>query len=111
LFGKRWKNTSYQEQIFFFEHSFFGKHTFIEIINDKVSKGVIKFTDKGNTVNLSYANKELFYKIEKINQDDLILVSIKDKSNITFKRVGAKEIEDVKTEETTIQTEETNQSP
>lgn len=91
LFGKRWKNTSYQEQIFFFEHSFLGKHTFIEIINDKVSKGVVKFTDKGNTVNLSYPNKELFYKIEKINQDDLILVSIKDKSSITFKRVGAKE--------------------
>lgn len=93
LFGKRWKNTSYQEQIFFFEHSFFGKHTFIEIINDKVSKGIIKFTDKGNTINLSYPNKELFYKIEKISQDDLILVSIKEKSNITFKRVGAKETE------------------
>lgn len=91
LFGKRWKNNAYQEQIFFFEHSFFGKHTFIEIINDKVSKGVVKFTDKGNTVNLSYPNKELFYKIEKINQDDLTLVSIKDKSSITFKRVGAKE--------------------
>jgi len=91
LFGKRWKNTSYQEQIFFFEHSFLGKHTFIEIINDKVSKGVVKFTDNGNTVNLSYPNKELFYIIEKINQDDLILVSIKDKSSITFKRVGVKE--------------------
>ena len=110
LFGKRWKNTSYQDQIFFFEHSFFGKHIFIEIINDKVSKGVIKFTDKGNTINLSYANKELFYKIEKINQDDLILVSIKDKSNITFKRVGAKEIEKIKTEENNNQTEETNQN-
>jgi hypothetical protein len=91
LFGKRWKNISYQEQIFFFEHSFFGKHSFIEIINDKVSRGIIKFTDKGNTINLSYPNKELFYKIEKISKDDLLLVSIKDKSNITFKRVGAKE--------------------
>lgn len=110
LFGKRWKNTSYQEQIFFFEHSFFGKHNFIEIINDKVSKGVIKFTDKGNTINLSYTNKELFYKIEKINQDDLILVSIKDKSNITFRRDGAKEIEVIKTEEKTIRTVETNQN-
>lgn len=93
IFGKRWKNTSYQEQIFFFEHSFFGKHTFVEIINDKVFKGVLKFADKGNTVNLSYPSKELFYKIEKINQDDLILVSIKDKSNILFKRVGSKETE------------------
>lgn len=93
LFGKRWKNVSYQEQIFFFEHSIFGKLSFIEIINDKVLKGVVKFTDKGNTINLSYPNKELFYKIEKISQDDLILVSIKDKSNISFKRVGAKEAE------------------
>ncbi|MFN4076142.1 MAG: DUF4339 domain-containing protein [Cloacibacterium sp.] len=107
LFGKRWKNTSYQEQIFFFEHSFFGKHTFVEIINDKVSKGIIKFTDKGNTINLSYPNKELFYKIEKINQDDLVLISTKDKSNIAFKRVGAKETEETKKEEATTQTDET----
>lgn len=109
LFGKRWKNTSYQEQIFFFEHSFFGKHTFVEIINDKVSKGILKFTDKGNTINLSYPNKELFYKIEKISPDDLFLISIKDKSNIAFKRVGAKEVEETKKEEETTQTEETNQ--
>lgn len=107
LFGKRWKNTSYQEQIFFFEHSFFGKHTFVEIINDKVSKGIIKFTDKGNTINLSYPSKELFYKIEKINQDDLVLISTKDKSNIAFKRVGAKETDETKKEEATTQTDET----
>ncbi len=91
LFGKRWKNIAHHEQIFFFEHSFFGRHTFIEIINETVSKGVLKFTDKGNTVNLSYPNKELFYKIEKINQDDLILLSIKDMSSITLERVGAKD--------------------
>lgn len=108
MYGKRWKNTAYENQIFFFEHSFFGKNTFIEIINDKVSKGVIKFTDKGNTINLSYTNKELFYKIEKIDQDNLILVSIKDKSNISFRRVGAKEIEEIKTEEKSIQIEDTN---
>lgn len=103
LYGKRWKNISYQEQIFFFEHSFLGKHTFIEIINDKVSKGVLKFTDKGNTINLSYPSKELFYKIEKIDQDNLTLVSMKDKSSIGFKRIGAKEIEEVKTEEIKVE--------
>ena len=94
LYGKRWKNTSCQEQIFFFEHSFFGKHIFVEIINDKIFKGVLKFTDKGNTINLSYPNKELFYKIEKINQDDLDLISITDYNNITFRRVGAKAIDE-----------------
>ncbi len=103
LYGKRWKNISYQEQIFFFEHSFLGKHTFIEIINDKVSKGVLKFTDKGNTINLSYPSKELFYKIEKIDQDNLTLVSMKDKSSIGFKRIGAKEIEEVKTGEIKVE--------
>lgn len=91
LFNKHWINTSHKEQILIFKHSFFGSHTFVEINNDKVLKGVVKFTGKGNTVNLSYPNKELFYKIEKINQDDLILVSIKEKISITFKRVGAKE--------------------
>lgn len=90
LYGKRWRNESYQDQIFYFEHSFFSKHTFSEIINEKVSKGILKFTDKGNTINLSYLNKELFYKIENIDRDFLKLVSVNDKSIIVFRRVGAK---------------------
>lgn len=36
LYGKRWQNLLYKEQIFFFEHSFFGRQTFTEVINDKV---------------------------------------------------------------------------
>lgn len=91
LYGKRWQNLLYKEQIFFFEHSFFGKQTFTEIIYDKVSKGTLKITDKGNTLNLSYPNKELFYKIDKIDVDNLSLISIKDKSLVTLKRIGAKE--------------------
>lgn len=91
LFGKRWQNLLYKEQIFFFEHSFFGKQTFTEVINDKVYKGTLKITDKGNTLNLSYPNKELFYKIDKIDADNLSLISIKDKSVVTLKRIGAKE--------------------
>ena len=111
LFGKRWQNTSYQEQIFFFEHSFFRKYTFVEMINEKVSKGVINFTDKGNTIHLSYPSKELFYKIEKISKDELVLISIKDKGNITFKRIGAKErkkVEESRRLDEIINNEETN---
>lgn len=91
LYGKRWKNIAYEEQVLFFEHSFFGKHTFTEIINDNVSKGVLKITDKGNTINLSYLNKELFYKIDKISLDNLSTISLKDESIISFQRIGAKE--------------------
>lgn len=90
LFGKRWKNTSYEEQILFFEHSFFGSHKFTELINENVAKGVLKITDKGNTINLSYPNKELFYKIEKISEDHLTLTSLKEGSSISFVRIGAK---------------------
>lgn len=93
LYGKRWKNISYSEQILFFEHSFFGKNTFTEIINDKVTKGVLKITDKGNTINLSYPNKELFYKIGNLSQDKLTLISMKDKTEINFTRVGSKEVQ------------------
>ena len=90
LFGKRWRNNSYPEQVIFFEHSFFSEHTFTEIINDKVCKGVLKITDKGNTINLSYPNKELFYKIDEINLDNLSLTSQIDGVNINFTRIGAK---------------------
>lgn len=90
LFGKRWKNTSYEEQVLFFEHSFFGSHKFTEMINENVAKGVLKLTDKGNTINLSYPNKELFYKIEKIDEDNLTLTSLKEGSSISFIRIGAK---------------------
>ncbi len=91
LYGKRWKNIQFQEQIFFFEHTFFGKLTFTEIIGDKVFKGIIKFTDKGNTINLSYPNKELFYKITTLDTDKLSLTSIKDNVNISLVRIGAKD--------------------
>lgn len=91
LFGKRWENQSYNEQILYFDHSFFGKNKFIEIINDHVSRGQLKITDSGSTLNLSYPNKELFYKIESIEKNRLTLVSQKDNSQIEFSRVGFNE--------------------
>jgi len=96
LYGKRWKNTSYEEQILFFEHSFFSSHKFTEMINENVAKGILKITDNGNTINLSYSNKELFYKIEKIDSDNLTLISLKEGSSISFIRIGSK----IKSEET-----------
>jgi hypothetical protein len=91
LFGKRWENQSYNEQILYFDHSFFGKNKFIEIINNNVSRGQLKITDSGATLNLSYPNKELFYKIESIEKNRLTLVSQKDNSHIEFLRVGSNE--------------------
>ncbi len=83
------------------------------MINENVSKGILKITDKGNTINLSYSNKELFYKIEKIDLDNLTLVSLKDGSSISFLRIGAKQKEVAKQTETPNQeepkNEETNQ--
>jgi hypothetical protein len=89
LFGKRWENKSYNDQILYFEHSLIGRNKFIEIINEKVSKGILKLTDGGNTVNLSYQNKELFYKIDSLQKDKLILISQKDNSKIELNRVGS----------------------
>jgi hypothetical protein len=100
LYGKRWRNSAYNDQIIFFDHSFFGKHTFTEIINEKVSRGILKITDSGNTLNLSYPNKELFYKIVSLSQDNLTLISLKDKTEIIFTRVGSKNIQSEKTKET-----------
>ena len=91
LFGKRWENQSYNDQILYFDHSFFGKNKFIEIINDNVSRGQLKITDSGSTLNLSYPNKELFYKIESIEKNRLTLVSQKDNNQIEFLRVGSNE--------------------
>ncbi len=91
LFDKRWENQSYNDQILYFDHSFFGKNKFIEIINDNVSRGQLKITDSGSTLNLSYPNKELFYKIESIEKNRLTLVSQKDNNQIEFLRVGSNE--------------------
>ena len=91
LFGKRWENTLYPDQILFFRYSFFGTHKFTEILNETVSKGSINIIDKGNTINLSYSNKELFYKIEKIDKDNLTLNLLKDGSSLSFTRMGTKQ--------------------
>lgn len=89
LFGKRWKNTSFDAQILFFRHTFFGAHKFTEMIDDNIFKGTISFTDKGNTINLSYNNKELFYKIVRIERDILTITSLKEGNSITFRRIGS----------------------
>lgn len=91
LYGNRWINSVYNEQIFIFEHSFFRKQIFTEIIDNKVYKGIFKIIDKGNTINLSYPNKELFYKIGIISNDNLSLLSLKDKTEIKFTRMGSDE--------------------
>jgi len=101
LFGKRWENKAYSEQILYFEHSFFGKNKFIEIINDKVSKGLLKITDSGTTLNLSYPNKEIFYKIKSIEKNKIILISQKDNSHIDLFRIGSDQHEIYSTEKKT----------
>lgn len=111
LFGKRWKNVSYPDQIFYFEHSFFGKYTFVEIINDKLYRGVVKITDKGSTLNLLYTNKELFYKIDELKHNNLTLISFKDKNSILFTRVGAEQNDKNVTEELITNQENENDEP
>lgn len=107
LYGKRWKNTSNNDQIIYFEHSFFGEQLFTELINKSVIKGVLKFTDKGNTINLSYPQNELFYKLDKIDRDNLSLISLNDKREITFIRIGSEEKSTITNNEVT-ENKETN---
>ena len=87
LFGRKWKNVS-NDQIYFFNYSFFKNITFTEMINEKIiSKGILKITDRGNTLNLYYKNQELFFKIEKINKTELLLISLIDNVEILFRRI------------------------
>lgn len=90
LFGKKWLNSENPNQILIFEHSFFGNNRFIDILNDDTMKGIMKVSDKGSTINLSYPNKEVFYKIDSIEEDALSLVDIKTGKIVVYKRVGAK---------------------
>lgn len=73
LFGKRWKSLSSDEEILIFRHSFFGKHTFVKITDEKIVKGNLNFSDHRTTINLSTSDNELFYVIKKLTKDELIL--------------------------------------
>jgi len=90
LFGKRWRNTADTEQILFFDHSFFKQSSFKEIAKSSLSSGLLKLTDRGNTLNLSYPTKEIFYKIESLSKDILELTSLADGQKLSFIRIGAK---------------------
>ena len=90
LFGKRWKCYNDEDQILFFTFSFLKTHKFTELINNKVLKGYFNFTNKGNTISLTYSQKEHFYKIDKIDADELFLTSLIDGKTIKFIRIGAK---------------------
>lgn len=102
LYGKRWQNTLAPNQILFFEHSFFKENTFVEIVNDKMSDGILKITDRGKIIELLYTAKSQYYKIEKVNRDSLILTSLKENNRISFVRVGVKQGEEIIEEKMTI---------
>jgi GYF domain 2 len=91
LFGKKWRNISNQEHLVIFEHYFFKPNSFVQLWNNKVFKGVMKITDKGNTINLSYPDSERFYKIEKIDEDNLTIRNLEDGKTFLFERMGAKQ--------------------
>lgn len=61
-------------------------------------------------MNLSFSDKEFFYKVEKINKDNLTLISLQDNSEILFIRVGAKLTEN-KMEKIESENEVKNQKP
>jgi len=89
LFGKSWRCLSDKNQIFTFKFSYFKSYQFIEINQNKVSKGILTITDKGNTLNLEYGEKQILYKIYKVNSNELTLISLIDNIEINFIRIGA----------------------
>lgn len=91
LYGKKWLNSENHTQILIFDHTFFGDNRFTDISTDEVLKGTLKISDKGTTLNLSYPNKEVFYKIDSIEDDSLSLIDIKTGKTILYKRLGASE--------------------
>jgi len=63
------------------------KVTFIE--NDKVRRGVAKFSEKGTQLHISFLDSEFFYKIIKYNNEKLEVEDLNSNKYIYFEKLGS----------------------
>lgn len=87
IFNKKWKDIE-GNFIMTIEPHFFGKNKVTVVENEKVKKGIAKFSEKGTQLHLSLTDVEIFYKINLAEQNKLEVENMTTNKIICFEKLG-----------------------
>ena len=87
ILNKKWKDIQ-GNYIMTIEPHLFGKHRVTVIENEKVKKGIAKFSEKGTQLDISLPDTELFYKIILTEENKLEVENMTTNNIICFEKLG-----------------------
>lgn len=87
IFNKKWKDIE-GNFIMTIEPQLFGKNKVTVVENEKVKKGIAKFSEKGTQLHLSLTDVELFYKINLAEENKLEVENMTTNKIICFEKLG-----------------------
>ena len=96
IFDKRWKNIE-NNTIISIEPKPFGKNLIVLIDNEKIIRGIAKFSDNGNSIHFSFPESEFFYKLIFVSETKLELENLANNSVSKFELLGSNSYSQVET--------------
>lgn len=87
ILNKKWKDIQ-ENYIMTIEPHLFGKHKVTVVENEKVKKGIAKFSENGTQLDLSLPDTELFYKIILTEENKLEVENMTTNKIICFEKLG-----------------------
>lgn len=88
ILSKKWKNIE-DNSIMTLEPQLFGKSSVTVVENEKVKKGIAKFSENGTQLHISLADTELFYKIVLTEENKLEVENMTTNKIIAFEKLGS----------------------
>ncbi|MCK5774819.1 MAG: hypothetical protein KAH25_01515 [Bacteroidales bacterium] len=84
----KWKNIE-DNTILTIESKSFGNHSASIVDNNELTKGIAQFTDNGKNLQLTFGDKEFYYKVEKVEQNKLELKNLSNGALSKLEKLGS----------------------
>jgi hypothetical protein len=88
IFGKKWKSIN-RNFIMSFETGMRGNNKAIVVEEGKIKKGTMKFTDNGKNMNISLADTEYYFQIDKLTDNIIEVLDLASEKTEQFEVLGS----------------------
>ncbi len=88
VFGKKWKSVN-RNFIMSFETGLRGNNKVIVVEDGKIKKGTMKFTDDGKNMNISLADAEFYFQIDKLTDNVIEVLDLASEKTEQFEVLGS----------------------
>lgn len=88
VFGKKWKSIN-RNFIMSFETGMRGNNKAIVVEEGKIKKGTMEFTDNGKNMNISLADTEYYFQIDKLTDNIIEVLDLASEKTEQFEVLGS----------------------